>query len=121
MTALGGHVDHVVLLLTKEQVIWIHAKRVVTVVTNDHPIRDFAMRQNPRHAVCVDRALTLKRELSVSGLLENRGLPRPAAFCFLDFRPKTTGQRALLLAPAVLSHEGCAAMRALDWCLFAHF
>ena len=64
--ALPGHVSHVVGWCPEEEVRWIHARRIIAAVVDEHASRDVAVREFPRRAAHDPRLPKKTVEHSVS-------------------------------------------------------
>jgi hypothetical protein len=85
--SLHRHVSRVVLLGSKEQMVWVAAWAVVAVMTDAHAVGDFSVDQRPRNTVNIE-LLAVNLDDAVSGVLGVAG-PNPAVSRLVEFRVKT--------------------------------
>ncbi len=87
-TSFGGHILHVAVMITKKQMIRVHARRVVTPVANTHTFWDWSAIDNPRQPVCsFFSSRIIKPEASIAVVID-AGTPQPASIGNFYFRPE---------------------------------
>jgi hypothetical protein len=90
LTLLANHVVDVVLTRTKEQMVWVDARRIVAAVAHEHPIRDRTVRHFPANAMGQEHPAgpTAATELPVAVLIAAGG-PKPTAARAIHFGPES--------------------------------
>lgn len=84
---LGGAVSHVIRMRSDPKMFWIHARRVVAMMKNMFPFRDFSIVESIRKSMCVFKSVWLKYSISP---ITQPSDPLPASIVggFLNIRPK---------------------------------
>ncbi len=113
-SALLGTIPHIVSLRSKEQMRRVHARRNVAFMQNEQPVRNWTVRQFPRHAVRVDRPSHL--EHTVAEGLAYLGGPKPTRFGLLDLLPESFSDGDTLASShAATAPIGLVSVRGARW------
>ncbi len=78
LSALGGHISHVVLVGAEEQVCRVDASAHITAVTDMHTIRDAGTMVNFPGSAVGEKVLFVQPKLAVPGHAMRAGHPGPA-------------------------------------------
>lgn len=95
--SLGGisapfcnHVPHIIGMSAKKNMVWIHAKRIVTLVASAHFFRNWAIVQNPRKSVSLKMfSVYYHRSVISTYRMILACSPQPARFGFVNVTPKS--------------------------------
>jgi len=82
----------IIALCSNKQVIWTHACRIITRMTNLQPFWNWSEAHFPRKSVCLNHSFSIRKaDTSISSpfSFSESSNPKPASFCFLHKRPES--------------------------------
>lgn len=98
---LGEHVFRVIFIRAKKQMLWIHARRVIAFVTNQHSFRYRTFKKNPCGSMCL-----FNLPKPPAGHRKNSTVPSSV----LTTQPQPTTSCSIFLIKSIKAHK-----RWLSW------